>query len=469
MNKGVGQSKVFAPNGTVASPETPFLVDLFERFNVAGIRYCVLGGSGQLPFNAGGGDVDILVSPDSIGRAEELASEAACAHGGRCISHYEVELRLFCFCGKDQEWWGVHVDLFPACAYRAVPFLDTEIVLHNAVASNRVKYAASEDAALYRCMKEVIFNGKPKKDYAEKAQGAYASKHHGIRAHLCKSLGEGLAELWCGALSGTKQPVEWSRLSKATRHVLVCRALRAHGPRLLLASKVINWSRRMRRMLRPPGAMIAVLGTDGSGKSTLLHAIVPVLRNALNHEPRYEHMRPNLFPSLAMLIGKSKPLDAGPHTHPHASSPSGFLGSSMRLAYYTIDYVAGYWFKVYPAMVKRSTVWLFDRYFYDYHIDPIRARICLPDSIIRLFSLLVPRPDLILCLGADPEVIHQRKPELPVEEVRRQVEELKTFCRTNPRAVWIDVGCSVEESVDHALDVLTSHMAARYDRSGKAR
>ena len=206
--------------------------------------------------------------------------------------------------------------------------------------------------------------------------------------------------------------------------------------------------------------MIAVLGADGSGKTTLMQGMTPVLRDVLNREPRYEHLRPNLFPSLARLMGKTT--NTGPTSNPHAGAPFSRTGSVFRLAYYTLDYILGYWFKVYPAMAKNSTVWLFDRYFYDFFIDPARGRIRLPKPIIRFLSIFIPKPDLILCLGANPEIIHRRKPELSPGEVQRQVRELRNFCDGSRRAVWIDVGCPIEESLEHALDAVTSRMAARY-------
>ncbi|MBN2320691.1 MAG: hypothetical protein JXR49_16545 [Acidobacteria bacterium] len=448
------------PDITGFSPQEPFLVELFQRFRTAGIRYCVLGGSPNLPYDLGKGDLDILVPPDCIDRAEEIARTTALNHGGSCICRYRVELRLFCFCGRNgRGWWGAHVDLFPACAYRALPFLDTDTLLHNASACNGVRTASAEDAALYRCMKEVLFNRKPKKDYAEKAKNAFAVKPREIRKHLNRCLGAAAAESWCRALSVEKDAVDWKKLCRITRRALLIRTIPRHGLRLM-RSKLQNIGRRIGRIFNPPGVTIAVLGTDGSGKTTLMRGMMPVLRNALNHKPRYEHMRPNLFPSLARLM--RKPTGSGPTSNPHAGLPSGPVGSILRLSYYTLDYIFGYWFKVYPAMVKRPTIWLFDRYFYDYFIDPERGRIRLPKPIIHFLSAFIPKPDLILCLGTRPEIIHRRKPELPPEEVQRQVRELRAFCDGNRRAVWIDVGCSIEESSEHALEAVTSRMAARY-------
>jgi N-acylglucosamine 2-epimerase len=54
-----------------------------------------------------------------------------------------------------------------------------------------------------------------------------------------------------------------------------------------------------------------------------------------------------------------------------------------------------------------------------------------------------PAPDLILCLGGDPEKIYAGKPETSLEEVQRQMSALKKFCADNHKAVWIDTTKSV--------------------------
>ncbi len=70
---------------------------------------------------------------------------------------------------------------------------------------------------------------------------------------------------------------------------------------------------------------------------------------------------------------------------------------------------------------------------------------------------------IILCLGTDPEIIHQRKPELLLEEIRRQVSELKDFCNQNPHAVWIDTGESIDKSTNESLKAIVTRMAHRYE------
>ena len=113
-----------------------------------------------------------------------------------------------------------------------------------------------------------------------------------------------------------------------------------------------EWLLRLSRVINPSGFTIAVLGVDGSGKSSVIEGMCPILEKIFDVRTCCEHMRPNFLPSLASLL--RRPIQKGPMLEPHGGKPSGFYGSLLRLSYYTIDYIVGYWAKIFPAIVKRS-------------------------------------------------------------------------------------------------------------------
>lgn len=198
---------------------------------------------------------------------------------------------------------------------------------------------------------------------------------------------------------------------------------------------------------------IAFLGTDGSGKSTIIHEITPIIEKRTGLKVRYEHMRPNYLPSLGVALGKrtKEELSHGPVINPHASQQSGFVGSIVRLCYYLVDYTYGYFRKIYPS---HDVVWIFDRYYYDLLIDQKRARISIPRFIINVFGKMVPEPDVILCLGGDPRVIFERKPETNLDEVSRQMNALECLYKKKENAYWIDTTVDIETSVAEVLKVI---------------
>ncbi len=201
------------------------------------------------------------------------------------------------------------------------------------------------------------------------------------------------------------------------------------------------------------GLVVAVLGVDGAGKSTVIKSVRLLLNSTTHYDTFVYHLRPGLLPPLARLKGKIK-ASGDTSLGPHGSTPSGVLGSLLRLSWLILDYVLGYWLRIRPKIADRPAVVIFDRYAYDLALDPRRFRIGLPGWVAALFARLAPRPDLIICLHAAPEVIAARKQELPIEEIRRQVEAVRDFAATHPTAVLISTDGSVEEVRERVLCAL---------------
>ena len=202
------------------------------------------------------------------------------------------------------------------------------------------------------------------------------------------------------------------------------------------------------------GFCIAFMGTDGSGKSTIINHVIPWLESRGMAAVHYEHLRPNCLPALGVVAGKRSKGDSEPVTNPHSQAAVGFVSSVVRLAYYWLDYFLGYYLKTWPIIKSKEQVCIFDRYFYDLLIDPRRMRIQLPIWIMRGAFLFVPKPDLVICLGADAEVLYERKPETSLEEVARQVNALRSLCASNSRAIWVDTGQSLNASVQETFTAI---------------
>jgi hypothetical protein len=116
------------------------------------------------------------------------------------------------------------------------------------------------------------------------------------------------------------------------------------------------------------------------------------------------------------------------------------------LAYYTLDFFLGYWVLVYPKMFRNPRIIFFDRYFYDYFWDPVRSRVDAPQWLVHFFGWFVPRPDLLVMITPHPEVFYQRKPELPLDELKRQAKEFYKFARNQKNLVWVGTSGDIETS-----------------------
>jgi thymidylate kinase len=217
---------------------------------------------------------------------------------------------------------------------------------------------------------------------------------------------------------------------------------------------------KVNRYVWPSGVVVAILGVDGVGKSTVINGILPVLNEATHNAVSCQHLRPGLLPPLARLKGKTA-VPAAPVLDPHGATPSGTLGSLLRLSYLTLDYILGYWFKIRLIIAKQPTVVLYDRYAYDMVIDPRRFRIGVSGRLASLFTRLAPRPHLIICLHAEPEVVAARKEELPLNEIHRQIDALKQFAASQPGAVLVSTNGSPEIVRDRVLQAFMDFLSTR--------
>lgn len=444
------------------TPETPFLIDFFAVLKERSIRYAVMRNSETLPESLGGSDLDLFADGQAeVAKILSIADEVAKKRNGGFTVRYTVEATITCLGGQhpDGTWWGLHIDLFPDFMYFGIPYMDSAAAYAERVLEKGAFYRLGGLSDVASFIKEIMPNRRTKKDYYPRAKAAYAANPDGIKAAMIGCYGERGWSIVEKLLSRECSDKEIFRDSKRLVRALWWRQLAGFHWLSLAKIKFFNLKQRYGRLFRYPGYCVAFLGTDGSGKSTLIEKVKPTFCQMMHHPIEYHHLRPGLLPSLARLMGKSAM--EGPVTNPHGGKTAGWISSLVRFFYYYIDYTLGYFIKIFPWLVKCPTLVICDRYYYEYMIDPRRCAVKLPSGMARFFSWFIPKPDLILCLGGDPEKIYARKPETSLEEVRRQVAALKKFCDGNKRAVWIDTTASLQESMDAVLKTIMRKMGER--------
>ncbi len=432
-----------------------FLVPFFKKLSLNKINYCVLRNYRELPYSLGNSDLDILIDKKDVNDFYSILEQILHQSNGEIIIQYgKLTPRICIVSCNSNSWVGIQLDIHEGILpYRTANMFPIDFLFSRISVHNEIFVANDDDADLIAFLKEILNNKTCKEIYFNKAKKSWFNNKPLYVNELTRIYDDEFLTILDTTLQGDYNPATILALAKYGQFFLT-------KDISIKRRNLISSLSRFYRFFKPPGFSIAVLGTDGAGKTTIIDAIREPLNEAVHNALFYEHMRPNLIPNIAQLFGHKK--HSGTVVNPHEAEPSGFIGSVLRLLYYSSDYIFGYWLKIYPVMVKKSSIWIFDRYYYDYLIDPKRARINLPSWVIKSVRFFIPEPDLILCLGAAPDVIHARKPELPLSEVTKQVNKLKLFCKNESRATWIDTGKPLDDTISQTLQVITSKMALRY-------
>lgn len=203
----------------------------------------------------------------------------------------------------------------------------------------------------------------------------------------------------------------------------------------------------------------AVIAPDGTGKTTFLENLIDkiifyrVCRLEDNHISLY-HFRPNILPNLGAIGEKAGVMKQDKDfTNPHRRKPAGKVSSFLRIMYYSLDYIIG-WNIVIRKDSRRNKWSIFDRYSYDLLVDPYRTRLNLPEWIRRFFVALTPKPNITFFLSTEPEIIYERKQELELTEIKRQLNEYKKINARDKRIRVLDASLLPEKISDEAIKYL---------------
>ena len=446
----------------MSAPESEFLHTLFGSLHSQRVAYAIARDWENLPQSLGGSDLDILTGcEEDMRTVVRLAEKAAEQCNGRVLVKYQVELCAVSFGGRTDsgDWWGAHLDISVGNKYHGFFYFDPQSVIEGRVWDERGFYRVGFGVGVIAFMKELLANGKDRKNYYKMAREDFSASQASIEKAMLPYFGDAGFALVSDVLSNEFTPRQLANVHSKIYRALMFNFAKRHGMAALLGLKAGNYWRRICRILHPAGFFVAFAGTDGSGKSTVIGAIERPVYAMLHNKIVYRHLRPGLLPPLSRLMGK--PHKEGPVMDPHSGTTPGTLLSLLRFCYYLLDYTLGYWVEIYPVIARHGCLVVCDRYYYEYLIDQRRLAVRLPLWLVKAARVLVPEPKTVFCLVGDPYEIHRRKPELAQDEVERQVNAWTAFAANEPRACLVTTTKDLRSTVDDVLLVLTERMSKR--------
>lgn len=404
------------------------------EWNAAGVAYAVVHGAERYP-DALGRDVDVLVARGDADRALGIARDVLSASVGDVVEPPPLwGRRLVAVSGSGPgETFELHLQ--HELRWRTV------VVAASPRATGRHNELAIDPwAAWAKRVLLPVLSGRTERMASRPAEFTFhRGEEEAARRRLPSLLGDRVsAELIDRVLRAGAE--ELPGMVRELRRSATRRAFLRSPIRSAIWPLSALW-RRVRMVRSPCAPVIAVVGADGVGKSTALEAI-RAAEDWIFLGVVDRHWRPGLLPQLGRLAGRPQPT-------PGAANPPRREGGrfhSLRLAYYGVDVALGAIFVDRPAASRQRLV-LYDRCWLDMAVDPARYGLRSPSGVLGLWSIL-PRPDRVIALVADPDRIFERKGEMCPSEIARQQAEWRRLAEAGRVHQIIDADRPVALVVD---------------------
>ena len=425
------------------------LTSIFVELNNSNIEWMVLRNYEGLPENNRSKDIDLLVAKKNFPLVRDILINLLSKNE---FTHIKKDLFQYAWCYtfisvNSTGSCSIKIDLLDGFVWRGA-----QIASFKSLYKKRVNYKdfyvpdpISDGFMLW--VKPLMTGGIVKEKYIEDILQVISEYPEEFFLLLTKVFGKSLAcKVWpllkAGKLGSTVT------YKKRLCHIAWFKALFSCPFKTIVATTEHYYKEIIRRSQRPRASIIAVVGPDGVGKSTFIEFLQNNLAELLVKDASelvVQHFRPNIFPNIKKLFSdKTYDEMEEDFTSPHRAKPAGTLSSLLRLCYYYSDYVLGYWLHVRNRCVT-GKVYIFDRYFYDFLVDPHRSRINLPRYVRLFFLKMTPEPDMVFFLNCGAETVYSRKQELSLDEIKRQLKEYRSLARKSRRFIVLDAYRKPEE------------------------
>jgi thymidylate kinase len=205
-------------------------------------------------------------------------------------------------------------------------------------------------------------------------------------------------------------------------------------------------------------SFIAVVGPDGVGKTTLVNGVIEHQKEISEEGVKQYAANFEILPTFTqiknLLKGEEKKERNIEGFKGYLSGmkqkPNDLFKSLILIVWSIIDLNLGR-FIIYKAR-KNGDVIFFARYFYDYFFQISNKNV--PYKLLKFFLIFVPKPELVFYLERNAEDIFSGKPELSVQEIKRQQMVIERLSQEFDNFICIDASCGDVAMIEKVVEII---------------
>lgn len=426
-----------------------FLTSFFTRLNRSKIRHCILRNYEGLPFENPGNDIDILIMPKDADKTLSILNKMdEVVITGITKRPYVISVFI------NGVFWGnnfnaIQIDLVIKLGFKGIPFLSVNSVLSKATkvsgAKGLINKPSPADEAVISFFSSYLIGGWIKVRYWEKIRSIFKNRNKEIidtlsnflPSILCLLLVESVIKEDKRYLIKKLPLIRRSLILKklSTQPFISIKAIANH----YIAEIIIRFTPRYLDT-------ICLLGPDGSGKSSVISEVSQRLKFTTK-QITCKHLKPQ-------VLGKKTEKVV---TNPHAKPPRSKTVSTMKI----LSWLLLYWFDHFLHGHKNCALIIWDRYYHDLLVDPMRYRYGGSLRIANIIAKLVPQPDIFILLDAPATILQARKQEVSFEETARQRESYIELINRLENGFIVDTSQNIKKVVEDTQKIIINLMAQK--------
>lgn len=402
----------------VDNPVDPVLKDIFDAFNRARLRYCLLRGYNELSREERDLEVDLLVDPCQLGLLRVILRRFGYLEKP---SWGHAPHKFFVSLDADRGSW-IKFDVVTQLRY-GDPIRRYRLdLVENCLEDREIRGNVFTLSIVFEFITLLLHSLLDKRSFPEKHAvrltelWMIAEEDERTKTHIQSIIDQYLSPSFdINELMETIDQGDWEALDRF--RIELVEILHSHNPVLSSVSHFLGlFLRKLRPLLMPfsyRGISVALIAPDGAGKSTLAQSLL----DDKNLRARLVYMGSNVesstigLPTTQWLKNQVKQLNG------NRSSTKGVV---LRATNY-LNRLIEQWFRILTAQYHKALgrCVVFDRYTYDSYLA-VEAKTIGKKLRRWMLRSICPTPDLTMMLDAPGKVLYERKGEHSPEVLEHQ-------------------------------------------------